>query len=222
MSTVRFRTMIGLAVSAVTLALAGTAQAMTLAVGSPELTARIAVTVPVTVSCDPFSPSLTVFSQSITVRVEQAAGREIARGTGTLFSLFPSPPVVCLRRKCSRTSGYRPRRPGRSALPRRKGDRERQRFGRGRHPEPLRLGVHGAVRQTDRFGAGRAGPPALSLSRLGRRNPPVSPARREPGQRCGCGLHRKTGHTSDARATSGCGRHCAERPETTESRVPMW
>ena len=91
MSTVRFRTMIGLAVSAVTLALAGTAQAMTLAVGSPELTARIAVTVPVTVSCDPFSPSLTVFSQSITVRVEQAAGREIARGTGTLFSSFPSP-----------------------------------------------------------------------------------------------------------------------------------
>lgn len=91
MPTVRVRMMIGLAVSAVTLALAGTAQAMTVAVGSPELTARIAVTVPVTVTCNPFSPSLTVFSQSITVRIEQAAGREIARGAGTLFSSFPSP-----------------------------------------------------------------------------------------------------------------------------------
>lgn len=91
MSTIRVRTMIGLAVSAITLALAGTAQAMTLAVGSPELTARIAVTVPVTITCDPFSPTLTVFSQSISVRVEQAAGREIARGTGQAFSSFPSP-----------------------------------------------------------------------------------------------------------------------------------
>ena len=57
MSSLPVRTLIGLAVSAVTLALAGTAQAMTLAVGSPELTARIAVTVPVTVTCNPFSPS---------------------------------------------------------------------------------------------------------------------------------------------------------------------
>jgi len=85
------RTFIGLAVSAVTLALAGTAQAMTLAVGSPELAARIAVTVPVTVTCSPFSPSLTLISQSVTVRVEQAAGRAIARGTGSLFTSFPSP-----------------------------------------------------------------------------------------------------------------------------------
>jgi hypothetical protein len=83
--------MIGLAVSAVTLALAGTAKAMTLAVGSPERTARIAVTVPVTVTCNPFGSSLTVFSQSISVRIEQAAGREIARGTGQVFSSFPSP-----------------------------------------------------------------------------------------------------------------------------------
>ena len=91
MSTVRVRTMIGLAVSAVTLVVAGTAQAMTLAVGSPELTARIVVTVPVTVTCDQFSPTLTVFSQSISIRVEQAAGRAIARGTGQVFSSFPSP-----------------------------------------------------------------------------------------------------------------------------------
>ena len=90
MFTVRVRTMIGLAVLAVTLALGGTAQAMTLAVGSPDLAARIAVTVPVTVTCNPVG-SLTVFSQMITVRVEQAAGRAIARGTGTLFAAFPSP-----------------------------------------------------------------------------------------------------------------------------------
>ena len=91
MSIFRVRMIIGLTVSAVTLALAGTAQAITLAVGSPDLAARIAVTVPVTVTCDPFTPTLTLFQQSITVRVEQAAGREIARGTGASFTFFPSP-----------------------------------------------------------------------------------------------------------------------------------
>src|SRR5262245_19554721 len=84
------RTVIGLAAAAATLALAGAAEAMTLAVGSVELDARVAVTVPITVTCDPPSPGLTVNSQSITVRVEQAAGKGIARGTGGLSGCSPS------------------------------------------------------------------------------------------------------------------------------------
>jgi hypothetical protein len=90
MSANRVRTVIGLSIAIVTLALAGAAQAMTLDVGSPNLTARVFVTVPVTVTCDPVSAGLTVFSQSVTVRVEQAAGRGIARGTGGLGSSYPS------------------------------------------------------------------------------------------------------------------------------------
>ena len=66
--------------------------AMTVTVGSPAaLTARVGVTVPITVSCDPWDASLTQFSASIFVNVEQAAGNAIAFGSGGLSSGFPGP-----------------------------------------------------------------------------------------------------------------------------------
>ena len=119
MSTVRVRTMIGLAVSAVTLVVAGTAQAMTLAVGSPELTARIVVTVPVTVTCDQFSPTLTVFSQSISIRVDRRLGARSrgARGKCSARSRHPCcfRATGMLRRFWSASSQTQPARPSTEA-----------------------------------------------------------------------------------------------------------
>ena len=75
-------------------ALAGSARAVTATVGEPDLVGRLAITVPVTLTCDAPSPGLVIMSQSLVVRVQQAAGREIARGTAQLFAfssrlLFP-------------------------------------------------------------------------------------------------------------------------------------
>ena len=129
---------------------------MTLAVGSPELAARIAVTVPVTVTCNPFSPSLTLISQSVTVRVEQAAGRAIARGTGSLFTSFPSPQLF----PCDGTAhelpvtvlGENPAGPpfhgGKAIVELVNG------WAEAGTPNPFGSGVHGAVRRQTRLGAG--------------------------------------------------------------------
>ncbi len=62
---------------------------MTISLGSPALSSRIAVTEPVTVSCSPFDPGLVVYDQSVTVSVEQASGRSIATGSGNGYSAFP-------------------------------------------------------------------------------------------------------------------------------------
>jgi hypothetical protein len=64
---------------------------LAVSVGSPSLSARVLVTVPVTVSCSPFDPSLTVFSESIGATVEQASGRAIARGSSQRFAFTPAP-----------------------------------------------------------------------------------------------------------------------------------
>jgi len=63
-------------------AAAASAQAITVSVGAPSLSGRVAVTTPVTVSCTPFDPSLTLGFESINVTIEQASGRSIARGVG--------------------------------------------------------------------------------------------------------------------------------------------
>jgi hypothetical protein len=63
-------------------ATAATAQAATISLGTPSLSGRVAITEPVTVSCSPFDPSLTLFQESVNVSVEQASGRSIARGSG--------------------------------------------------------------------------------------------------------------------------------------------
>jgi hypothetical protein len=66
------------------------AQALTLSFGKPQLSNRILITVPLTVSCTPFEPSLTLFSESVFVTVEQASGKAIAHGTGTKFGFLPN------------------------------------------------------------------------------------------------------------------------------------
>jgi len=64
--------------------------------GTPDLSARVLITVPVTVTCQPFDSSLTMFLASVSVSVEQAAGTGIARGTGTTSGGSSTPlPFTC-------------------------------------------------------------------------------------------------------------------------------
>ena len=74
---------------------ASASAAMTVSLGQPTLTARVAIKVPATVSCDPFDPSLTYFDDSVIVSVEQAAGRDIAKGTGSAFGFLPNLVFAC-------------------------------------------------------------------------------------------------------------------------------
>jgi hypothetical protein len=89
---------VALATAAVAAALfASTAAAgMTLRVGQPQLQSRVLVTVPLAVSCSPFDPSLTLFSEGYGVSIEQAAGTAIARGSGWSYTSLPTPlPFGC-------------------------------------------------------------------------------------------------------------------------------
>ena len=66
------------------------AQGLTVTIGAPDLsTDRVSITVPVTVSCAPFDASLTHFASDVRVTVQQASGRQIARGTGSITSFLP-------------------------------------------------------------------------------------------------------------------------------------
>ncbi len=77
-------------------AAAASAQAITVSVGAPSLSGRVAVTTPVTVSCTPFDPSLTLVSETINITVEQASGRSIAHAVGGTSAFFGSPlPFPC-------------------------------------------------------------------------------------------------------------------------------
>jgi hypothetical protein len=76
-------------------ATAATAQATTISLGAPSLSGRVAITEPVTVSCSPFDPSLTLFGESVNVSVEQASGRSIARGSGSAFGFVPALLFAC-------------------------------------------------------------------------------------------------------------------------------
>jgi hypothetical protein len=78
------------AAAAALVAGAASAQAMTLSFGKPTLSARVAITVPVTVTCSPFDPSLTYFSGGVSVAVEQAAGKAIAHGFGSASGSLPN------------------------------------------------------------------------------------------------------------------------------------
>ncbi len=71
-------------------ATASAADALTISPGKPSLTARVAITEPVTVTCSPFDPTLTLDSESINVQVEQAAGKAIAHGTASSSSFLPT------------------------------------------------------------------------------------------------------------------------------------
>lgn len=72
-----------------------TADAMTVSLGTPSLTSRVAITEPVTVACSPFDSSLTLFSENIHIDVEQAAGKAIAHGSATTGSFLPALLFTC-------------------------------------------------------------------------------------------------------------------------------
>ena len=58
------------------------ANAMTIRTGDPEILSRVAVRVPLVVNCSPFSPGLTPTGRQVVATVQQAAGKQIAHGTG--------------------------------------------------------------------------------------------------------------------------------------------
>jgi hypothetical protein len=64
-------------------------------VGTPNLSSRVSINVPVTVSCPPFDPSLTLVADSVSVSVEQASGRAIAHGSGDAFGGVSAPLFPC-------------------------------------------------------------------------------------------------------------------------------
>jgi hypothetical protein len=77
-----------------TAALASTAaadSAMTMRLGTPDRQAGVLIVVPVIVSCSPFDPSLTLFSESVSVSVEQASGKAIAFGSVFTSRSLPQP-----------------------------------------------------------------------------------------------------------------------------------
>ena len=73
-------------------ATAAQAQEMTMSLGAPSLLKRVAIIQPVTMSCSGFDPSLVVWTESVNVSVQQAAGRQIAHGSALGG---PSPLVGC-------------------------------------------------------------------------------------------------------------------------------
>jgi hypothetical protein len=57
---------------------------MQMTVGAPTSDGRVLITVPLTITCSPFDPTLTPISAGAFVSVEQASGRSIAQGFGTV------------------------------------------------------------------------------------------------------------------------------------------
>lgn len=76
---------VAVATAAIFAATASAAPAMTLRIGKPALSGRVSITVPLTISCSPFDPSLTLIETTADVSVEQASGTGIARGSGEAF-----------------------------------------------------------------------------------------------------------------------------------------
>ena len=69
---------------------------MAIGLGAPNLYSRVAITEPVTLSCSPFDPLLTLINERVTVSVEQAAGKAIAHGSGSVFgSINSTLPFPC-------------------------------------------------------------------------------------------------------------------------------
>ena len=89
------RRVAGLCAMVVALTTAASASAMTTTLGDVDLIGRVALTVPLTVTCDAPSPGLAVAWQNVSVVVEQAAGKEIARGSATVVGFSPTPIFPC-------------------------------------------------------------------------------------------------------------------------------
>jgi hypothetical protein len=86
---------VGAACALLTVTAGAASAAITASLGAPSLSARVAVNVPVTVSCDPFDPSLTLVDGGAFLTVEQASGRSIARGSNFSGGFVPNVPFVC-------------------------------------------------------------------------------------------------------------------------------
>jgi hypothetical protein len=71
-------------------AVTASAQATTVSLGTPQLSGKVWVAEPVTVSCSPFDPSLILYSEYVTVSVEQASAQGIAHGSGSVSSVMPT------------------------------------------------------------------------------------------------------------------------------------
>jgi hypothetical protein len=78
------------AVVAVFGAIAASAQAMTVSLGTPQLSGKVLIAEPVTVSCSPFDPSLILEGESVNVSVEQASAQGIAYGSVFENSFIPT------------------------------------------------------------------------------------------------------------------------------------
>jgi hypothetical protein len=83
------------AVVAVFGAITASAQAMTVSLGAPQLSAKVWIAEPVTVSCSPFDPSLILYSEFVSVSVEQASAQGIAHGYGGLSGSIPTVLFPC-------------------------------------------------------------------------------------------------------------------------------
>jgi hypothetical protein len=68
--------------AAVLASIAAAEPGMTIRLGTPDLSSRVSIAVPVIVSCSPVDPSLTLFQEGVSVSVEQASGSAIAHGSG--------------------------------------------------------------------------------------------------------------------------------------------
>ncbi|HET6600324.1 MAG TPA: hypothetical protein VFG57_00060 [Gaiella sp.] len=89
MRGMRMRKTVWIAVVAVALGVASSASAMTATLGEPNLVGKVALDVPITVTCDPPSFGLEMFFQTVSVVVEQAAGKQIARGSAAIANSYP-------------------------------------------------------------------------------------------------------------------------------------
>ena len=65
---------------------AASAGAMTISLGTPSLSGRVAITEPVNVTCSPFDPGLVAYDQAVNVSAEQASGRSVAYGSGAGYN----------------------------------------------------------------------------------------------------------------------------------------
>ena len=74
----------------VALAATSTASAMTTTIGDVGLIGKVSLTVPITVTCDAPSPGLAIIGQNVSVTLEQAAGKQIARASATVAAFSPT------------------------------------------------------------------------------------------------------------------------------------
>ncbi len=67
----------------------------TITIGPATLTARVLVTVPVIVVCDPLGTASDTFDQAVSVMVTQASGRAVATGQGGAEAISPQFIFTC-------------------------------------------------------------------------------------------------------------------------------